>query len=163
MKRETSKLSTPRLNRRLMQRVRVAVIRAEYNSEITLSLEQRCVLGLREAGLRSDQIECIAVPGCFEIPLAAQRLALGKRFDALIALGAVIQGETLHFELVAGECARGVMAVSIKHNIPVIFEVLATRNRRDALRRAGKNRANKGYEAAAAAISMLAALETLKD
>lgn len=139
--------------------VRIAIVRADYNLEITQRLEEKCVEGLLEGGCRRDHIESIAVPGCFEIPLVASRLAAKKRYDALIALGAVIEGETLHFELVANECARGVMEVSLRYGIPVIFEVLATRNRRDALRRAGNDRWNKGFEAALSALSMIAALD----
>lgn len=141
--------------------MRIAIVRAEYNAEITRSLQDKCLQGLCEGGLRKEQIECYEVPGCFEIPLAAQRLAALKRFDALIALGAVIRGGTLHFELVASECARGVMEVSLKSNIPIIFEVLATNNRSDARARAGGNRLNKGYEAAQAALSVLAALDRI--
>lgn len=143
--------------------VRIAIVRAEYNSEITRRLEEKCVEGLLEGGCRRDHIESILVPGCFEIPLVANRLAAKNRYDALIALGAVIQGETLHFELVANQCSRGVMDVSLRHGIPVIFEVLATRNRRDALRRAGNNRWNKGFEAARAALATIAALDRAEE
>lgn len=145
-----------------LREVRIAIIRAEYNADITRLLEEKCVAGLQEAGVAADHIERFAVPGCFEIPLAAQRLGARGCYDALIALGAVIRGETLHFELVANECARGVMAASLKHGVPVIFEVLAVRKRSDALERAGNNRLNKGYEAAQAALSMIAALERMK-
>src|SRR5579875_1420098 len=131
-------------------------------SEITRSLEEKCIEGLQEAGLRRDQITCYSVPGCFEIPILAQRLAAQKLYDIVIALGAVIRGETFHFELVAQECARGIMEVSLKYDIPIIFEVLATYNRRDALRRAGNNRLNKGFEAARAALATLTALNRVK-
>ncbi|MGH9377822.1 MAG: 6,7-dimethyl-8-ribityllumazine synthase [Terriglobia bacterium] len=151
------------LSPRQLRRARIAIIRAEYNDEITRSLEAKCLEGLKEAGLRADQVERHNVPGCFEIPLAAQRLAARKRFDVLIALGAVIRGETLHFELVANECARGVMEVSLKFNLPVIFEVLATKNRRDALARAANNRLNKGFEAAQSALAALASLGRIEE
>lgn len=141
-----------------LRRARVGVIRAEYNHEITESLEEKCLQGLQELGISTSQVDCFTVPGCFEIPLLAQRLAVTRRYDVLIALGAVIQGETLHFELVANECARGVMEASLKHGVPVIFEVLAARRRRDALRRAGSDRFNKGFEAAAAAVKILETL-----
>ncbi len=145
------------------KRLRIAVIRAEYNPEITRSLEAKCLQGLKEAGIPAGQVDCFAVPGCFEIPLLAQRLAVRRRYAVLIALGAVIRGGTLHFELVANECARGIMEVSLKHGVPIIFEVLATEKRRDALRRAGNNRFNKGFEAAEAAVRMLSALSRLED
>ncbi len=146
-----------------LRQARIAVIRADYNAEITRSLQEKCLEGLQEGGIRPGHIECFTVPGCFEIPLVAQQLAARKRYDALIALGAVIKGDTLHFELVANECARGVMNVTLEHHVPVIFEVLATRTRRDALRRAGNNRMNKGFEAARAALAMLAALDQVED
>jgi 6,7-dimethyl-8-ribityllumazine synthase len=142
---------------------RVAIIRADYNREITLSLERSCVDALVKGGIRADYIDCFTVPGCFEIPLVAKRLARAKRHDALIALGAVIRGETHHFDLVANECARGIMQVSLDENVPIIFEVLATYNRRDALRRAGNDKFNKGLEAAQSALQLLATLDLAKD
>lgn len=165
MKRKTaiSEISSQALSPEQLRKIRIAIIRAEYNGEITQSLESKCLEGLREAGIRQDQIERHNVPGCFEIPLAAQRLAMRKRFDALIALGAVIRGETLHFDLVASECARGIMEISLKFNLPIIFEVLATKNRRDAIARSGKNRLNKGFEAAQAALAALASLRRIEE
>ncbi|HEV2233270.1 MAG TPA: 6,7-dimethyl-8-ribityllumazine synthase [Terriglobia bacterium] len=143
-------------------RIRIAIIRAEYNNEITQSLREKCEWTLIENGVPAAHIDHYSVPGCFEIPLIAQKLAAQQRYDAFIALGAVIRGDTHHFELVANGCARGVMEVSLKHGVPIIFEVLATYNRRDALRRAGDNSSNKGVEAAEAALSMLAALGKLE-
>ncbi len=151
-----------RLAPKLAGRIRIAIIRAEYNNEITLSLRQKCEGALLESGIPAGNINHFSVPGCFEIPLLAQKLAAKRRYDAFIALGAVIRGDTHHFDLVANECARGVMEVSLKHGVPIIFEVLATYNRRDALRRAGNNRSNKGVEAAEAALSMLSALRKLE-
>lgn len=152
-----------RLARKFATRLRLAIIRADYNRDITLSLERKCLEALREGGISAKSIDLFSVPGCFEIPLLAQRLAALGRYHAMIALGAVIRGETRHFDLVANECARGVMQVSLEHNVPIIFEVLATYNRRDALRRAGDNDSNKGLEAAQSALSLLATLYRLKD
>jgi 6,7-dimethyl-8-ribityllumazine synthase len=164
MRRSPEKGYTPaaHLDRKLAARARVAVIRAEYNREITLSLEKKCLEALRKAGVRAENLDAFSVPGCFEIPLMARRLAELGRYHAMIALGAVIRGETHHFELVAGECARGVMQVSLQYNVPIIFEVLATYNRRDALRRAGNNHFNKGQEAAESALALLATFARLK-
>ena len=145
------------LSASLAARARVAIIRAEYNRDIGLSLERKCVESLRAAGVK--HIDRYAVPGCFEIPLMAQRLASRRSYHALVTVGAIIRGETMHFELVAHQCARGVMDVSLKYNVPIIFEVLATENRRDALRRAGNNSSNKGIEAARSALGILAALD----
>ncbi len=150
------------LSPRHATRVRIGIIRADYNREITLSLERSCVAALIEGGVANDRINRFSVPGCFEIPFLALRLAKLKRYDALIALGAVIRGETHHFDLVANECARGIMQVSLDHDVPIIFEVLATYNRRDAVRRAGNNSTNKGIEAARSALALLATLNRVR-
>jgi 6,7-dimethyl-8-ribityllumazine synthase len=153
---------TPHLDPQLAARARVAIIRAEFNSEITASLETWCIRALRESGVPAANIARHSVPGCFEIPVVAQELARTNHFDVLIALGAVIRGETHHFDLIANECARGVMHVSLEFGIPVIFEVLATYNRRDALRRAANNNTNKGVEAAHAALFAMAAMKIVR-
>jgi 6,7-dimethyl-8-ribityllumazine synthase len=163
MRQKTQESLLAHESRSALRRARVALICAQYNPEITHSLQEKCLQGLKEAGVSENRIDSYSVPGCFEIPLLAQTLAARKRHDALIALGAVIQGETLHFDLVARECARGVMDVALRHHVPVIFEVLATKNRRDAQRRAGNNRMNKGFEAAQAAVAILSLLDRLRD
>ncbi len=158
--------STPQalqLPRSVAAKTRLAIVRAEYNQEITASLEKKCTETLIACGIPARNVSVFTVPGCFEIPILAERLAAQKRYDALIALGAVIRGETYHFELVAEGCARGIMDVSLRHNVPVIFEVLATYNRRDALRRAGNNKLNKGIEAAQSALALLATLRKVRD
>jgi len=157
-----TKPATPPFPRALAARSRFAIIRAEFNPEITTSLEQACLATLRAAGVPDARIDRVTVPGCFEIPLMAQRLAKRRRYDALIALGAVIRGDTYHFELVANECARGIMDVSLRHDVPIIFEVLAVYRRKDALRRAGTNRMNKGIEAAGAALAAITSLASIK-
>lgn len=157
-----SKAPAPSLTQRQLSRLRIGIVRSEYNRKITLSLEKKCLETLRAAGVAEKNIGVFAVPGCFEIPIVAQRLAAQKKYDAVIALGAVIRGDTYHFELVVNECARGVMDVALRHNVPVIFEVLATYNKRDAVRRAGNNKFNKGIEAAQAALSLLATLGSVK-
>ena len=157
-----SKAPSPELSAKNVSRIRIGIIRAEYNREITLSLENKCVETLLASGVPEKNIGMFAVPGCFEIPILAQRLASRKRYDALIALGAVIKGDTYHFELVVNECARGIMDVSLRHDVPIIFEVLATYNKRDAVRRAGNNKFNKGIEAAQTALSLLATLNSAK-
>ena len=160
LRKAESKAPLPALARKDVSRFRIAIVRSEYNREITLSLEKKCVETLLEAGVPEKNIRVFAVPGCFEIPILAQRLATQKRWDAIIALGAVIKGDTYHFELVVNECARGIMDVSLRHGVPIIFEVLATYNKRDAVRRAGNNKSNKGIEAAQAALSLLATLRS---
>ncbi len=157
-----SKKGVPRFDPRLAARARIGIIRADYNPEITASLETWCIRTLGDCGVPEANIARYTVPGCFEIPVVAKELAMKKRFDVLIALGTIIRGETHHFDLIANECARGVMQVSLEFRIPVIFEVLATYNRSDALRRAANNRSNKGVEAAHAALLALAAMESAR-
>src|SRR5579859_4035147 len=107
LRKAESKAPTPALGRKDVSRFRIAIIRGEYNREITLSLEKKCVETLIEAGVPEKNIRVFVVPGCFEIPILAQRLAAQKKVDAIIALGAVIKGDTYHFELVVNECAQG--------------------------------------------------------
>ena len=113
--------------------------------------------------MSGDDIDVAWVPGAFEIPLVAQRFARSARFDGVICLGAVIRGETAHFDLVANEAARGIANVSRDTGIPVIFEVLAVENLAQAEDRAGGAHGNKGWEAADAVLSMVSVLEQLPD
>jgi 6,7-dimethyl-8-ribityllumazine synthase len=156
-----TKASIGGLPHRLAGRARIAVVRADFNGRITTSLERACLGALRSAGIPDGRVDRFTVPGCFELPVMAQRLALRRRYDVIIVFGAVIRGDTYHFELVANECAHGIMDVSLRHNVPVIFEVLAVDSMRDALRRSGDNRMNKGLEAASAALAMLASLDSI--
>ena len=123
LKRQKAASNKIQLAPSVADRIRIAIIWAEYNSEITLSLKQKCEEALLESGIPAGNIDHFSVPGCFEIPFIAQKLAARGRYDVLVALGAVIRGDTHHFELVANECARGVMEVSLKHGVPIIFEV----------------------------------------
>ena len=140
---------------------RVAVIVARFHEQVTGKLLEGALAGLRAHGVAEDAVDVAWVPGAFEIPLVAQRLASTGFYDALICLGAVVRGETAHFDLVAGEAARGVGAVSRGTNIPVIFEVLATESLADAEARAGGPHGNKGWDAAEAALEMADLLDRL--
>ena len=117
-------------------------------------LEKKCVETLMKNGIARGKITVAYVPGAFEIPLACQRLAKSRKYAALIALGVIIKGDTYHFELVANECARGVMQVMLAHDIPIIFEVLAGA-REDMIKRALDDEYNKGIEAARGAAQLL--------
>ena len=107
---------------------------------------------LKRAGINEENIVTAWVPGAFELPLAAEKMASSGRLDAVIALGAVIRGGTPHFDYVAGECARGIRETSQRHGIPVAFGVLTTDTIEQALERAGTGEGNKGFDAATAAI-----------
>jgi 6,7-dimethyl-8-ribityllumazine synthase len=140
---------------------RVAVVAARFNRHVTTALVEGAVQGLEHHGVAPDDIDVVWVPGAFEIPAAAQVIATAGAHDAIIALGAVIRGETAHFDLVAREAARGVAEVSRTTGVPVIFEVLATDDLAQAEARAGGAHGNKGWEAAATALEMADVLDRL--
>ena len=133
---------------------RFAIVAGRFNDRITGSLVDGATSALRRHGVADDDVTLAWVPGAFEIPLVAQRLAKTGRFDAIIAVGAVIRGATSHYDLVAGECAAGCARVSIETGVPVLFGVLTTDTVEQAIERAGTKSGNKGFDAA------LAALET---
>jgi 6,7-dimethyl-8-ribityllumazine synthase len=131
--------------------LKFAIVVARFNSAITEKLLEGAREALAKAG--ASGIEVFEVPGAFELPLAAKRLARGS-YSAIIALGAVIRGETPHFDFVAGEAARGLQQVALECNIPVAFGVLTTDTVEQAAARAGGDSGNKGYDAAMTAIEM---------
>jgi 6,7-dimethyl-8-ribityllumazine synthase len=140
---------------------RFAVVAARFNEGVTSKLVQGALAGLTAHGVADDAIDVAWVPGAFEIPLVAERLAGTGRYGAVICLGAVVRGDTAHFDLVANESARGIAAVSRATGVPVIFEVLATENLAQAESRAGGAHGNKGWEAAESALEMAWLLEAL--
>jgi 6,7-dimethyl-8-ribityllumazine synthase len=140
---------------------RIAVVAARFNEVITRTLVDGALARLTALGVSDDDIDVAWVPGAFEIPLVAQRFARSGRFDGVICLGAVIRGETAHFDLVANEAARGIADVSRDTGIPIIFEVLAVENLAQAEDRAGGAHGNKGWEAADAVLSIVSVLEQL--
>jgi|SRR3989344_3682774 len=152
LKKYTSKIEIPK---KVIQKAKIVIIRSEFNGEITESLERHCLKTLLDTGIKRSQIKLYQVPGSLEIPFTAQMIAQKKQADIIIALGAVIRGDTYHFELVANECARGCMDVSLKYSIPVIFEVIPAYNLAQAKKRAANDNSNKGREAAFAALKML--------
>ena len=131
-----------------------AIIVSRFNEFITESLLKGCLDGLQRHGVNAQNIVVCRVPGAYEIPVTADRLASSKRFDAIICLGAVIRGSTAHFDFVASESAK-VGNISLKHSLPIIFGVLTTENIEQAIERAGTKAGNKGYEAATTAIEMV--------
>lgn len=145
----------PKIPAGAFKRTRIAIVATRWNTEIVdalLSGARRC---LSEWGVANQRIEEFRVPGAFEIPLALEQLARTRRYDGAVALGAVIRGDTPHFEIVAGECARGVQGVALRHALSVGFGVLAVNSAAQARERAGKGPDNKGYESAAAMLEMI--------
>jgi 6,7-dimethyl-8-ribityllumazine synthase len=142
---------------------RFAIVVARFNTAITAALLEGAVATLTEHGVADDHVSVVQVPGAFEIPITAKRLAASGRYEAIIALGAVVRGGTPHFEYVAGECARGVSRVALDENVPVIFGVLTTDTDGQARDRAGGKDGNKGSEAAHAGLEMVSLLRRLQD
>lgn len=134
--------------------LRVCVIVSRWNSFVTAKLLSGAVSALRQRGLADDDVTVVHVPGAFEVPTAARWAAECGRFDAVVCLGAVIRGETAHFEYVAGGAAEGIARVALDTGVPVIFGVLTVETVEQALSRAGGKDGNKGEEAALAAIEM---------
>jgi len=133
-----------------------AIVVARFNSFIVESLLEGAVDTLQRVGDVADSdITVVRIPGAFELPLAVQKVAQSGKYDAVIALGAVIRGGTPHFEYVAGECVKGIAQVSMQHNLPVAFGVLTVESIEQAIERAGTKMGNKGGEAAMSALEMV--------
>jgi len=142
--------------------LRFACIAARFNDFVVEALVQGAVETLKRHGVAASRIDIVRVPGAFEIPLVVRKLALSGRYDALIALGAVIRGDTPHFDYVAGECARGLAQVALDCALPVAFGVLTTDTVEQATDRAGGKDGNKGADAALTAIEMANLLRRLE-
>lgn len=143
--------------------LRVAVVVARFNEFVTSRLLDGALEGLKSHGVGSRDIVVVWVPGCFEIPPVAERLAQRGDCDAIVCLGAVIRHETDHYRYVAEQAAMGVASVARETEIPVIFGVLTTDTDEQALARAGGEEGNKGYDAALAAIEMASVLAMVEE
>lgn len=134
--------------------LRIGIVVARFNRSVTGALLAGALEGLAAHAVASDDVVVVHVPGAFEVPFAAQRLAASGKYDALLCLAAVVRGETPHFEYISAEVTRGVGAIVEQHGLPVAFGVLTTDTIEQALARAGEGHGNKGYEAAVTAIEM---------
>jgi 6,7-dimethyl-8-ribityllumazine synthase len=152
----------PDFSGRLRASGRVAILVSRYNELITTKLLEGALACCQEAGLPREHVDVVWLPGAFELPVAAAAAAETGRYSCLVALGAVIRGETPHFDYVAGEAARGLSAVAVRHALPVGFGVLTVDTLQQAVDRAGGNAGNKGHEAAAAALQAADALSQLR-
>lgn len=132
----------------------IAIVVSRFNEEITDKLLEGARARLEERGISADQVTVVHVPGAVEAPLAAQALARQKRFQAIVVLGAVIRGETTHYETVCQMAAEGCMRVGLDHHVPVVFGVLTTENEEQALDRVGGKHGHKGRDAIDTAIEM---------
>jgi 6,7-dimethyl-8-ribityllumazine synthase len=138
------------------------IVASRFNDFITARLLDGALDALRRHGADEDRITVVRVPGSFEIPLVAKRMAASRQYDAVICLGTVIRGATPHFEYIAGEVAKGVAMAGLETGVPIAFGVLTTDSIEQAVERAGTKAGNKGFDAACAAIEMANLLRELK-
>jgi 6,7-dimethyl-8-ribityllumazine synthase len=134
--------------------LRFAVVASRFNEAIVGRLVEGALDGLRRHGVDESRVDVAWVPGAFELPLVAQKLAVSGLYDAVVAVGAVIRGATGHYDFVAGQCAAGIQRVQLDTGVPVVFGVLTTDTIEQAVERSGAKAGNKGFEAAATAIEM---------
>jgi 6,7-dimethyl-8-ribityllumazine synthase len=134
--------------------MKFGIIVSRFNNSVTERLLEGSIEALKSHGGEEKNIDVVRVPGSFEIPLFAHKMAASGKYDALVCLGAVIRGDTPHFEYIASEVARGIGRAMLEYHIPIAFGVLTTNNLEQALERAGTKMENKGFEAALTAIEM---------
>ena len=141
--------------------VKVGIVAARFHEFLTSKLLDGALDGLKRHDVREEDIHVAWVPGAFEIPLIASKMAKSGKYDAVICLGAVIRGSTSHYDYVCNELSKGIAAVSLESSIPVMFGVLTTENIEQAIERAGTKSGNKGYDCAVGAIEMVNLIEQL--
>ena len=142
--------------------IRVGIVAARFNEFITSKLVGGALDGLTRHDVKEEDIDVAWVPGAFEIPLIASKMAKSKKYDAVICVGAVIRGSTSHYDYVCSEVSKGIANVSLNSDIPVMFGVLTTDNIEQAIERAGSKAGNKGYECATGAIEMVNLIRALE-
>lgn len=135
--------------------IKVAIVAARFNEFITSKLIGGAMDGLKRHGVQEEDVNLVWVPGAFEIPLVASKLAKSGKYDAVICLGAVIRGSTSHYDYVCAEVSKGIATVSLDNQIPVLFGVLTTDTIEQAIERAGTKAGNKGYDCALSAVEMV--------
>lgn len=135
--------------------IKIGIVAARFNEFITSKLLSGAMDGLLRHDVKEEDIDVAWVPGAFEIPLIASKMAKSKKYDAVICLGAVIRGSTTHYDYVCNEVSKGIASVSLTSDIPVMFGVVTTENIEQAIERAGTKAGNKGYDCALGAIEMV--------
>lgn len=142
--------------------LKIGIVAARFNEFIVNKLVSGAMDALLRHDVREEDIDLAWVPGAFEIPLIAKKMAESGRYDAVICLGAVIRGATSHYELVCNEAAKGIAQVSLSSGVPVLFGIVTTENIEQAIERAGTKAGNKGYDSAMAAIEMAALVRQIE-
>lgn len=145
----------------IAKEVKIGIVAARFNEFITSKLIDGALDGLRRHGVDEEQIHLAWVPGAFEIPLIAAKMVKSGKVDAVLCLGAVIRGNTSHYDYVCSEVSKGIATVSLNSDIPVMFGVLTTENIEQAIERAGTKAGNKGYDCAVSAIEMVNLIEEI--
>lgn len=141
---------------------KIGIVASRFNEFITSKLIGGAEDALLRHDVRPEDIDLAWVPGAFEIPLAAQKMACSGKYDAIICVGAVIRGSTSHYDYVCAEVSKGIATVSLKSSIPVMFGVLTTENIEQAIERAGTKAGNKGYDCAMSALEMISLMKNIK-
>lgn len=144
-----------------IKNIRIAIVSSSFRPEVTENLIKNCLATLYKKGLSKTQVDIFRVPGSLEIPLITKKVAQKGIYDAIITFGAIYKGKTYHFEQISNECIKGCMEVSLEFEIPVIFEVLAVYDPKDALERATRKQENKGVEGALTALEMINIMSSL--
>lgn len=142
---------------------RIAIIASRYNDSIVDRLLKACIDCLQSHGIDDDSILLARAPGAYELPIVAQSLAKKAKYDAIIALGAVIRGDTPHFDYICTECSRGLTDTALKYDLPVIFGVLTVDDFEQALLRSGDEESNKGAEAALTALECISVIRKIEN
>jgi len=137
------------------ENIKIGIVAARFNEFITSKLLSGSLDGLKRHGVKDDDIEIAWVPGAFEIPVVAKKMAKSGKYDAVICLGAVIRGATSHYDYVCSEVSKGIANISLELGIPILFGILTTNNIEQAIERAGTKAGNKGYDCALSAIEMV--------
>jgi len=150
------------MNQRKLQSLKVGIVCSRFNEFVVNALLDGAKRGLAKHGVKDKNIEVFWVPGAFEIPVMTRLMALSHKYDALVTLGAVIRGDTAHFEYVAGPCAEGIMQVQLETLVPIGFGVLTVESVEQAAERSRADDTNKGFEAAEVAIEMVSTMRRWK-
>lgn len=143
-------------------KLKIAIVRTNYHVDLLDNLESYAKKTLIAANVKEENIDTLTAPGSWEVPLLVEKAAETKKYDAIIAFGVIVKGETYHFDLIANEVARALMDLSLDYGIPVGFEILAVYEKKHAEARAGKNNHNKGIEAANAVLQTIQSLNQIK-
>jgi 6,7-dimethyl-8-ribityllumazine synthase len=141
--------------------IKIGIVAARFNEFITSKLLSGALDGLKRHDVKEENIDMAWVPGAFEIPLIASKMAKSKKYDAVICLGAVIRGSTSHYDYVCNEVSKGIAQIALANDIPVLFGVLTTENIEQAIERAGTKAGNKGFDCAVSAIEMVNLIRAL--